>query len=199
MLAIPVARPVRAGAERALPRGGGLRPRRRPADVGAAFGVPRSPDFERKLAGYHQQGNVELLAKLDDILVQAVASRQSAARPDAGVFYAARGLTAQRVCGAQAGCRSDARTLTHSTVPAVEDSSHKKRVPGRSRRSTHGAVRNQAPAGRRALVTARHRASPRSVRGDRAIDDANSSPVFRVAPDRCHANVLETGGDSRST
>jgi uncharacterized protein (TIGR00661 family) len=37
--------------------------------------LERLPDFERRLAGYHQQGNVELLAKLDDILVQAVASR----------------------------------------------------------------------------------------------------------------------------
>jgi uncharacterized protein (TIGR00661 family) len=37
--------------------------------------LERLPDFERRLAGYHQQGNVELLAKLDDILVQAAASR----------------------------------------------------------------------------------------------------------------------------
>ncbi|HMF41799.1 MAG TPA: glycosyltransferase family protein, partial [Polyangia bacterium] len=37
--------------------------------------LDRLPDFERRLAGYHQQGNVELLAKLDDILLQAVASR----------------------------------------------------------------------------------------------------------------------------
>jgi uncharacterized protein (TIGR00661 family) len=36
--------------------------------------LERLPDFERKLAGYHQRGNVELLAKLDDILLQAVAS-----------------------------------------------------------------------------------------------------------------------------
>ena len=33
--------------------------------------LERLPDFERRLAGYHQQGNVELLAKLDDILLQA--------------------------------------------------------------------------------------------------------------------------------
>jgi len=39
--------------------------------------LERLPDFERRLAGYHQQGNVELLAKLDDILVRAVASKQS--------------------------------------------------------------------------------------------------------------------------
>jgi uncharacterized protein (TIGR00661 family) len=38
--------------------------------------IERLPDFERRLAGYHQQGNVELLAKLDDTLVQAAASRQ---------------------------------------------------------------------------------------------------------------------------
>ena len=36
--------------------------------------LERLPDFERKLAGYHQRGNVELLAKLDDILLQAAAS-----------------------------------------------------------------------------------------------------------------------------
>jgi uncharacterized protein (TIGR00661 family) len=36
--------------------------------------LERVPDFERKLAGYHQQGNVELLAKLDDILRQAATS-----------------------------------------------------------------------------------------------------------------------------
>jgi uncharacterized protein (TIGR00661 family) len=41
--------------------------------------LERLPDFESRLAGYHQQGNVELLAKLDDILVQAAASRQSPA------------------------------------------------------------------------------------------------------------------------
>jgi uncharacterized protein (TIGR00661 family) len=39
--------------------------------------LERLPDFERRLAGYHQQGNVELLAKLDDILLQAVASRRN--------------------------------------------------------------------------------------------------------------------------
>ena len=39
----------------------------------AAF-LERLPDCERKLAGYHQHGNVELLAKLDDILLQAAAS-----------------------------------------------------------------------------------------------------------------------------
>jgi UDP:flavonoid glycosyltransferase YjiC (YdhE family) len=39
--------------------------------------LERLPDFERRLAGYHQQGNVELLAKLDDILLRAVASKQS--------------------------------------------------------------------------------------------------------------------------
>jgi len=37
--------------------------------------LERLPDFERRLAGYNQQGNVELLAKLDDLLQQAVASR----------------------------------------------------------------------------------------------------------------------------
>ena len=42
--------------------------------------LERLPDFERKLAGYHQQGNVELLAKLDDILVQAMASRRPTGR-----------------------------------------------------------------------------------------------------------------------
>ena len=37
--------------------------------------LERIPDFERKLAGYSQHGNTELLAKLDDLLVQAAASR----------------------------------------------------------------------------------------------------------------------------
>jgi len=37
--------------------------------------LERLPDYERRLAGYHQQGNVELLAKLDQILVDAAASR----------------------------------------------------------------------------------------------------------------------------
>ena len=40
--------------------------------------LERIPDFERKLAGYSQDGNTELLAKLDDLLVQAAASRASA-------------------------------------------------------------------------------------------------------------------------
>jgi uncharacterized protein (TIGR00661 family) len=44
--------------------------------------IERLPDFERRLSGYQQQGNVELLAKLDHTLVQAMASRQSDA-PDA--------------------------------------------------------------------------------------------------------------------
>ena len=39
--------------------------------------LERLPDFERRLAGYNQQGNVELLAKLDDLLQQAAASRAS--------------------------------------------------------------------------------------------------------------------------
>ena len=43
MLAVPIGKPVRAGAERALPRGGGLRPGRRRADARAAGGVPRAP------------------------------------------------------------------------------------------------------------------------------------------------------------
>ena len=37
--------------------------------------LERLPDFERKLAGYNQDGNSELLAKLDDLLLQAAASR----------------------------------------------------------------------------------------------------------------------------
>src|SRR5580765_7581543 len=37
--------------------------------------IDRLPEFQRRLGGYNQQGNVELLAKLDDILVQAVAAR----------------------------------------------------------------------------------------------------------------------------
>jgi len=45
--------------------------------------LERIPDFERRLAGYHQQGNVELLAKLDDILSQAAASRSQSDPPDA--------------------------------------------------------------------------------------------------------------------
>jgi uncharacterized protein (TIGR00661 family) len=40
--------------------------------------LERLPDFTRRLAGYNQQGNVELLAKLDDLLVQATASRSGA-------------------------------------------------------------------------------------------------------------------------
>ena len=44
------------------------------ADRLGAF-LERIPDFERKLAGYSQHGNTELLARLDDLLVQAAASR----------------------------------------------------------------------------------------------------------------------------
>jgi len=46
--------------------------------------LDRLPDFERRLAGYQQQGNVELLAKLDDILVQAAASRGGSSSTDDG-------------------------------------------------------------------------------------------------------------------
>ena len=79
MLALPLARPVRAGDERALPRAPRLRHgrRRRSTSRRSSASSTASPSTSEALAGYEQDGNTEALGVIDGLVARA---RRRAAR-----------------------------------------------------------------------------------------------------------------------